>query len=90
MKRKNLSVLSIFLTILVLASNTSCGVKHKVEGNVKVDPISVQHKVVLDTELLYKAYLDECATLYTVPAEVSKCADDKLNDFVQKFTKVVI
>lgn len=65
---------------------SGCGIKleHDVKG--KVDPVEVKHTLILDTNLLYLHYKQECATLFVLEADINNCADEKLNSFINSFT----
>jgi hypothetical protein len=80
---KYLIVISLFLTSCI-----------KVRGTVdpiKVDPIQVTHKIVLDTQELYKHYQEICKEELPVNSpqeQINTCADVKLNDFIEKYTNL--
>ncbi len=68
----------------------SCGVKVKSDP-IRVDPIKVEHRIILDTTELYKAYQQTCTDELPVGStqeEINDCADTKLNDFIEKFTNI--
>lgn len=84
LKHKN--VFMIFVLTALFATSCQPKIKHEVDVKGKVEPVEVKHNIVLDTKLLYKAYQDECALLYTAEEDINNCADDKLNDFIENFT----
>jgi len=80
----------LFLILYCAISAAGCGVKIKTDP-IKVDKIVVEHRIILDTDALYKAYKAECLTAAVDPANttaVNKCADDKINAFLIKYTSM--
>lgn len=76
--------------LLLAISFAACGIRIKSDP-IKVEPIKVEHRIILDTEALYKTYQETCTT--ELPAEstqkeINTCADTKLNNFIEKFTSI--
>lgn len=79
---------TVLLLLIFATSFAGCGVKIKSDP-IRVDPIRVEHRIILDTAELYKLFQADCKAAAVDPldtAEINACADTKLNDFIEKFT----
>jgi hypothetical protein len=82
--------MKILLVISLLFTTGCIKVRGKVDP-IEVKPINVEHIIKLDTDALYDHFLEICREELpdaTIP-ELRKCADDRLNNFIEKFTDVI-
>lgn len=83
--KNQISAWSISILVSILVIN-GCAIKHNVEVKGKIDPIEVRHTVSIDTTSLHKFFEEQCAITNTNSVDIMKCADDKINKFMEKFT----
>ena len=55
---------------------------------MKVEPVKVEHKVILDTGKLEAYYRSECEKLYSTEQDIADCTEEMLGDFLDQFTAI--
>lgn len=63
---------------------TGCATKHKVDGELKVQPIAVNHKVSVDVLSLKEFYRDICEldSANDTPEKIDICINKKVDEFL--------
>lgn len=80
------------LALLAILFLSSCSTKHKIDGDIKVQPIDVNHRVSVDMVTLRDFYKSVCITELINPTtqELDNCTTKKIDDFLNALSNSTI
>lgn len=85
-------LLKKFIVVLLVLVTPACGkleIDHKVEGSVaplKIEPVKIEHVVQIDMLKLEEFYRTECASRFSVKADVDACVSESIDSFIKNFS----
>lgn len=77
-----------YLVVLVLFLG-GCATKHKIDGEVKVQPVAVNHKISVDVLSLKEFYREVCEldTSNDTQQKVDDCINKRVDEFLNALSR---